>query len=76
MSAAVSLPSEIDLKQKLRDNMEFLKKNTLRLKMLVSELVSCDLLTFDQADDIVSRPIFNSFVIELQRYLKQSIDLC
>lgn len=47
-------PNQVDLKQKIRENMEFLKKNTLRLKMLVSELVSCDLLTFDQADAIVS----------------------
>jgi len=48
--------SEVELKQKLRENMDFLKRNTLRLKLLVSELVSCDLLTFDQADRILEQP--------------------
>ncbi|ODM97368.1 hypothetical protein Ocin01_09312 [Orchesella cincta] len=46
---------DIQLKKKIGDNMEYLKKNTLRLKMLVSELVSCDLLSFDQADIILEQ---------------------
>lgn len=61
MSASQQPQNQVDLKQKITTNMEFLKKNTLRLKMLVSELVSCDLLTFDQADAIVSVELIYQF---------------
>lgn len=71
MSAISGTPSEVDLKQRISENMEYLKRNTLRVNMLVSELVSCDLLTFDQADEIVSTTFscLNVFDISIYAFI-------
>ncbi|CAL8086685.1 unnamed protein product [Orchesella dallaii] len=62
---------EVQLKQKIGENMEYLKKNTMRLKMLVSELVSCDLLSFDQADIILEQDNHLSMHEKLYSFLME-----
>lgn len=46
--------NEAEIKLKLQSNLDLMIKNTIRLRLLISEFISNDFLTFEEAEKVVS----------------------
>lgn len=51
------------IKEILENNFEFFVANTLRIQLIISELVSNDFLTFEEADEVVNHKLAISIYV-------------